>query len=136
MLAGNKVSLLYSAHWALLGSAIKVCSDLTVDRIVFMSFPQIAQNLGISRLGSESDGRTYPATWRSVVKRETARRVWWSLVCLYHYVSFLLLTEPCRSSKTGLMLLHITEPTQSTRHKTIQGIQLTSTTRTWSTVRL
>ncbi|KAK0446531.1 uncharacterized protein EV420DRAFT_1647964 [Desarmillaria tabescens] len=50
-------------HWALLGSAIK-----------------IGQNLGMSRLGSESDERTYSATWRSLVKRETARRVWWSLI--------------------------------------------------------
>ncbi|KAK0232677.1 fungal-specific transcription factor domain-containing protein [Armillaria fumosa] len=50
-------------HWALLGSAVK-----------------IAQNLGMSRLGSESDQRTYSATWKSLVKRETARRVWWSLV--------------------------------------------------------
>ncbi|SJL03204.1 uncharacterized protein ARMOST_06551 [Armillaria ostoyae] len=53
-------------HWALLGSAIK-----------------IAQNLGMSRLGSESDERTYSATWKSLVKRETARRVWWSLVRLF-----------------------------------------------------
>ncbi|PBK89251.1 hypothetical protein ARMGADRAFT_336462 [Armillaria gallica] len=50
-------------HWALLGSAIK-----------------IAQNLGMSRLGSESDERTYSVTWKSLVKRETARRVWWSLI--------------------------------------------------------
>ncbi|KAJ7610886.1 fungal-specific transcription factor domain-containing protein [Roridomyces roridus] len=51
------------AHWALLGTAIK-----------------IAQNLGISRLGSEGDGRQYSAAWRSVVKREVARRVWWLLI--------------------------------------------------------
>ncbi|KAF9027330.1 hypothetical protein BDZ89DRAFT_1160859 [Hymenopellis radicata] len=50
-------------HWALLGSAIK-----------------IAQNLGMSRLGSESADRTFSASWGSVVKRETARRVWWSLI--------------------------------------------------------
>ncbi|KAK0207864.1 hypothetical protein DFS33DRAFT_1379414 [Desarmillaria ectypa] len=50
-------------HWALLGSAIKA-----------------PQNLGMSRLGSESDERTYNATWRSLVKRETARRIWWSLI--------------------------------------------------------
>lgn len=36
----------------------------------------------MSRLGSESDERTYSATWKSLVKRETARRVWWSLVRL------------------------------------------------------
>ncbi|KAJ7755008.1 fungal-specific transcription factor domain-containing protein [Mycena maculata] len=51
------------AHWALMGTAIK-----------------IAQNLGISRLGSEGDTRQYSAAWRSVVKREVARRVWWLLI--------------------------------------------------------
>ncbi|KAF9073319.1 fungal-specific transcription factor domain-containing protein [Rhodocollybia butyracea] len=51
------------AHWALLGSAIKM-----------------AQNLGISRLGSESDNRSYSGMWSSVVKREIARRIWWSLI--------------------------------------------------------
>ncbi|KAJ7116836.1 fungal-specific transcription factor domain-containing protein [Mycena crocata] len=51
------------AHWALMGTAIK-----------------IAQNLGISRLGSEGEHRQYSAAWRSVVKREVARRVWWLLI--------------------------------------------------------
>ncbi|KAJ7921378.1 fungal-specific transcription factor domain-containing protein [Mycena leptocephala] len=51
------------AHWALMGTAIK-----------------IAQNLGISRLGSEGEPRQYSAAWRSVVKREVARRVWWMLI--------------------------------------------------------
>ncbi|KAF8215783.1 fungal-specific transcription factor domain-containing protein [Mycena galopus ATCC 62051] len=51
------------AHWALMGSAIK-----------------IAQNLGMSRLGSEEEPRKYSAAWRSVVKREVARRVWWLLI--------------------------------------------------------
>ncbi|KIK53870.1 hypothetical protein GYMLUDRAFT_49165 [Collybiopsis luxurians FD-317 M1] len=51
------------SHWALLGSAIKM-----------------AQNLGISRLGSESENRTYSGIWKSVVKREIARRIWWSLI--------------------------------------------------------
>ncbi|KAJ3772304.1 fungal-specific transcription factor domain-containing protein [Lentinula raphanica] len=51
------------SHWALLGSAIK-----------------IAQNLGISRLGSESDNKSYSGIWTSVIKREIARRVWWSLI--------------------------------------------------------
>ncbi|KAF7347512.1 Nucleus protein [Mycena venus] len=50
-------------HWALMGTAIK-----------------IAQNLGISRLGSEGEPRQYSAAWRSVVKREVARRVWWMLI--------------------------------------------------------
>ncbi|KAJ7492254.1 fungal-specific transcription factor domain-containing protein [Mycena latifolia] len=51
------------AHWALMGTAIK-----------------IAQNLGISRLGSEGEPRQYSAAWRSVIKREIARRVWWLLI--------------------------------------------------------
>ncbi|KAJ7431745.1 hypothetical protein B0H11DRAFT_1966449 [Mycena galericulata] len=51
------------SHWALMGTAIK-----------------IAQNLGISRLGSEGDARQYSTAWRSVVKREVARRVWWLLI--------------------------------------------------------
>lgn len=50
-------------HWGTLGAAIK-----------------IAQNLGLSRLGSENDGRHYSEHWKSVVKRETARRIWWFLV--------------------------------------------------------
>ncbi|KAG7091599.1 hypothetical protein E1B28_010619 [Marasmius oreades] len=51
------------SHWALLGSAIK-----------------IAQNLGVDRLGHESDKRIYPAPWKSVVRREVGRRVWWNLI--------------------------------------------------------
>ncbi|KAJ7687368.1 hypothetical protein B0H17DRAFT_1069983 [Mycena rosella] len=51
------------AHWALMGTAIK-----------------IAQNLGISQLGSEGETRHYSAAWRSIVKREIARRVWWLLI--------------------------------------------------------
>ncbi|KAJ3998905.1 fungal-specific transcription factor domain-containing protein [Lentinula boryana] len=51
------------SHWALLGSAIKM-----------------AQNLGISKLGSESDNKPYSGIWTSVIKREVARRVWWSLI--------------------------------------------------------
>jgi hypothetical protein len=51
------------SHWALLGSAIK-----------------IAQNLGLSRLGAEKEGRRHPEQWKSVIRRETARRIWWFLV--------------------------------------------------------
>ncbi|KAL0062845.1 hypothetical protein AAF712_010301 [Marasmius tenuissimus] len=51
------------SQWALLGSAIK-----------------IAQNLGLSRLGSENENRTFADPWRSIIRRETARRVWWNLV--------------------------------------------------------
>ncbi|KAG7096233.1 hypothetical protein E1B28_003682 [Marasmius oreades] len=51
------------SHWALLGSAIK-----------------IAQILGVDRLGTESDRKSYPGPWKSVVRREVGRRVWWNLI--------------------------------------------------------
>ncbi|KAJ3575517.1 hypothetical protein NP233_g1052 [Leucocoprinus birnbaumii] len=51
------------SHWAMLGSAIK-----------------IAQNIGMSRLGTETGTRQYPPEWRSSIRREVARRVWWNLV--------------------------------------------------------
>ncbi|KAJ7665424.1 hypothetical protein DFH06DRAFT_1390944 [Mycena polygramma] len=51
------------AHWALMGTAIK-----------------IAQNLGLSRLGSEGEGRQYSGAWGSLVKREMGRRIWWTLI--------------------------------------------------------
>ncbi|KAK1215651.1 hypothetical protein PQX77_021715 [Marasmius sp. AFHP31] len=51
------------SHWALLGSAIK-----------------IAQNLGLDRLGSESDKKAYAGPWKSLVRREVGRRVWWNLI--------------------------------------------------------
>jgi hypothetical protein len=53
------------AAWALLGSSIK-----------------IAQNLGMHRLGPESNSPTkrWPEAWKSFTKRETGRRVWWNLV--------------------------------------------------------
>ncbi|EKM75494.1 hypothetical protein AGABI1DRAFT_132163 [Agaricus bisporus var. burnettii JB137-S8] len=51
------------SQWALTGAAIK-----------------IAQNLGMSRLGSETGLHQYPLEWRSSIKREVARRVWWCLV--------------------------------------------------------
>lgn len=53
------------AHWSLLGSAIKV-----------------AQNLGLSRLGTESKTKQWPVAWKSFRRRETGRRVWWGLVTL------------------------------------------------------
>ncbi|EEB97961.1 hypothetical protein MPER_02620, partial [Moniliophthora perniciosa FA553] len=51
------------SHWALLGSAIK-----------------IAQNLGLSELGSEADSKSWGCSWNSLIKRETARRIWWNLI--------------------------------------------------------
>lgn len=55
------------ASWALLGSAIKV-----------------AQNLGLSRLGPETESRKalWPEAWKSFRRREIGRRVWWNLVSL------------------------------------------------------
>ncbi|SGY79044.1 BQ5605_C008g05021 [Microbotryum silenes-dioicae] len=52
-------------HWALLGSAIKC-----------------ATNLGLSRLGWETDGKKWPPAWKSFRRRETGRRIWWGLVVL------------------------------------------------------
>ncbi|KXN85054.1 hypothetical protein AN958_11727 [Leucoagaricus sp. SymC.cos] len=51
------------SHWATIGAAIK-----------------IAQNLGMSRLWNETGTRQYPPEWRSSIRREIARRVWWNLV--------------------------------------------------------
>lgn len=53
------------AGWALLGSAIKV-----------------AQNLGLSRLATETESRkaVWPEAWKSFRRREIGRRVWWNLV--------------------------------------------------------
>lgn len=49
---------------------------------------QMAQNLGMSRLGSEQqaeDGKplaTWTGRWESLVQREVGRRIWWNLVSL------------------------------------------------------
>ncbi|KAF5360715.1 hypothetical protein D9756_004474 [Leucocoprinus leucothites] len=51
------------SSWAMVGAAIK-----------------IAQNIGMSRLGNETGIRQYPPEWRSSIRREVARRVWWNLV--------------------------------------------------------
>ncbi|KAF9444653.1 hypothetical protein P691DRAFT_736145 [Macrolepiota fuliginosa MF-IS2] len=51
------------SQWALTGAAIK-----------------IAQNLGMSRLGNETGTRQYPPEWRSSIRREVGRRIWWCLV--------------------------------------------------------
>ncbi|KAK8845287.1 hypothetical protein IAR55_006000 [Kwoniella newhampshirensis] len=60
-------------HWSLLGSCIKT-----------------AQNLGLSRLGSEDPGRKWPPAWRSQIRREVGRRVWWALVSIAELDSCLL----------------------------------------------
>ncbi|KAK4057888.1 hypothetical protein OIO90_001107 [Microbotryomycetes sp. JL221] len=52
-------------HWSLLGSAIKA-----------------AQNLGLSRLGAESQDKHWPLAWSSFKRREIGRRVWYGLVVL------------------------------------------------------
>ncbi|KAJ9092759.1 hypothetical protein QFC19_008614 [Naganishia cerealis] len=64
-------------HWSLLGTAVKV-----------------AQNIGMSRLGPEPEGivtesvarARYGSRWAAAADRETARRVWFSLVC-YTFLS-------------------------------------------------
>lgn len=63
------------SHWALLGSAIK-----------------IAQNIGLSRLGNESQKIAWPEAWRDPLRREIGRRVWW------HLVRFILLEATSRRS--------------------------------------
>lgn len=54
-----------SALWSLLGLAVR-----------------IGQSLGLSRLGEETISRRdrWPGPWKSFARRETGRRVWWSLV--------------------------------------------------------
>lgn len=48
----------------------------------------MAQNLGMSRLGSEQqsqDGKplaTWAGRWESLIQREVGRRIWWNLVNL------------------------------------------------------
>lgn len=53
------------ATWALCGSAIK-----------------IAQNLGLNRLQEEAPGKVWSPLWRSRLRRELGRRVWWTFVAL------------------------------------------------------
>ncbi|KAK8845281.1 hypothetical protein IAR55_005994 [Kwoniella newhampshirensis] len=55
------------AHWALIGSAVK-----------------IAQNLGLHRLGKEDVGleTSWPKPWQNPLHREIGRRVWWNIVFL------------------------------------------------------
>ncbi|KAG7086142.1 hypothetical protein E1B28_002101 [Marasmius oreades] len=78
------------SHWALLGSAIK-----------------IAQNLGIDRLGTEYDRKTYLGPWKSVVRREVGRRVWWNLIhnewsnAATHHGSYSIIPS---QNRTGLPL--------------------------------
>jgi hypothetical protein len=51
--------------WTLCGTAIK-----------------IAQNLGLNRLEAEGPGKDWGEKWNSRLKREMARRVWWTFVSL------------------------------------------------------
>lgn len=53
------------ATWALCGSAIK-----------------IAQNLGLNRLEAEAPGKVWSPLWRSRLRRELGRRLWWTFVAL------------------------------------------------------
>ncbi|ORY35307.1 fungal-specific transcription factor domain-domain-containing protein [Naematelia encephala] len=57
----------HDSHWAMIGSAVK-----------------IAQNLGLHRLGSEdlASKTAWPSPWKSPLRREIGRRVWWNIVYL------------------------------------------------------
>jgi len=91
-----------SSHWALIGSAIKVRTWLYGPRSWLMYLNKISQNLGLSRLGNETGSRQYPPEWRSAIRREVARRVWWSLVGFIFFQSSWFWRDP-RWLKTGLM---------------------------------
>lgn len=108
------------SHWALLGSAIKVGDRLFSYKDVM--FPnrellKIAQNIGLSRLGSEKADMKWPEAWQNPLKREIGRRVWWNMVSLLQ-ISEQISTPSDeifhfnRSSLTGLMQLHITDAIQ------------------------
>jgi len=49
---------------------------------------QMAQNLGMSRLGAEQQAEngkplsTWTGRWESLIQREVGRRIWWNLVFL------------------------------------------------------
>lgn len=74
------------SHWALLGSAIKVsmCMTNVSDSKADRTLPQIAQNIGMSRLGSEKADMKWPEAWQNPLKREIGRRVWWNMVSQKH----------------------------------------------------
>ncbi|WWD22223.1 hypothetical protein CI109_106714 [Kwoniella shandongensis] len=67
VLQGDNADGAADAHWALIGSAVK-----------------IAQNLGLHRLGNEDVGleTSWPKPWQDPLKREIGRRVWWNIVYL------------------------------------------------------
>ena len=66
-----------------MGSAIKVLLLHLAIRACANDNIQIAQNLGLSRLGGESGPQTvWPTRWQSLIKREIGRRVWWNLAYL------------------------------------------------------
>ncbi|KAF9257831.1 hypothetical protein L218DRAFT_1080713 [Marasmius fiardii PR-910] len=63
---GDDIKKKSSSHWAVLGCAIKVL--------------RIAQNLGLDRLFVESNKKSHSGLWKSIVRREVGRRVWWNLI--------------------------------------------------------
>lgn len=104
------------AAWALLGAAIKVSLQFgTPDRargseLIY----QMAQGLGLSRLGAESTSSgqaksspMWTGRWESVIEREVGRRIWWNLVFLDWALSpsynFSCSIHPDQSKSTQLL---------------------------------
>lgn len=83
-----------SAAWGMLGLSVKVCLPshfillvvLIINVGILAHDSQIAQNIGLSRLGAEQqapEGQllpTWTGRWESLIQREVGRRVWWNLV--------------------------------------------------------
>ena len=71
------------AAWAMLGAIVKVRA-----RPPAFADWQMAQGLGLSRLGSEPpaiEGKPaaqWVGRWKSLIEREVGRRIWWNLVWL------------------------------------------------------
>jgi len=95
--------------WTLCGAAIK-----------------IGQNLGLNRLEAEGKNKDWDPQWNSLLKREMARRVWWTFVSLdwSHAISHGSTCELDCSAGGGPRL---TFQTRSTRIRTRQHCLPTST---------
>jgi hypothetical protein len=54
------------------------------DKLLTRPTYQMAQGMGLSRLGAEADPRAreppkWRTPWESVIKREVGRRLWWNV---------------------------------------------------------
>ena len=121
------------AQWAMLGSAIKVGGNPPLDISYLWEVSlQIAQNLGMSRLGAETTQHKWPMAWQDPIRREIARRIWWQLaglVCL----SYSCRTEKpvSRSTSIGPLRLRTMSATVYIQVRTSRRRCLTSTTTIW-----